>query len=233
MNHDLDFNAAASELWRRIVNVPNSAVFGDSHPDMRMKGNDFDQMPQPGFVGRSYRPGGLLLIGKNPGNDRVKGIMSDPDQTQYVLLKGLKESSGGELAVKAFEDLMTALSVSVMPEWAIFKNVVRPLLDGLGLSLDQISYSNMMKFHTKSNEFSKLLFERSWEITSEQIRLLDPSVIVVLGISTSDQFAKYYRDSARVYKIARGIGDVYLPAAGAEHISKICAAERQHLNIGS
>lgn len=165
-------------------------------------------MPQPGFIGSSYRRGGLLFIGKNPGNDRGEH-MSPADSEQFGLINRFKEAQGAERD-ECFRSLMMRLETSVMPQWMITRKVVAPILNALSLDLNQAAYINLVKFHTQGTTLHKSLFEKSWGATERQITELEPSVIVVLGLSTWEQF-KRYQGTARRYPITRANGDTRLP----------------------
>jgi len=222
----VEWTASVAALWQRILRVDHASLFVGAAGDIKDRDHGFDRLPQPGFIGCDYRPGGVLLLGQNPGSDPKGKGMSPSDQLQYRLLSALRDASDNAEALAAFKNLMSALGVKVMPHWAIARNVVQPLLNDLGVNLNQVAYTNMVKFRTNDSGFANTLYEKSWELTSEQIDLLSPSIIVALGVATHRGFMKRYRGRAKVYKITRGIGDTFLPAAGKSDIAAICAAER-------
>jgi len=223
---DNDLTAKAAELWQQILKLDHSFLFANAPQDIRDRAHGFDRIPQPGFVGTGYRKGGTLLMGQNPGNDPIGKGLSASDQLQYGLLIALKDAASSDAALVAFSALIDALGTNVMPQWAITRNVVQPLLSGLGIDLNHISYTNMVKFRTDDSAFAKTLYDVSWDLTSAQIDLLAPSVIVALGVGTHNKFKKLYRGSARLYKITRAIGDTHLPLAGVADVKSIVAAER-------
>ncbi|HWY14069.1 MAG TPA: hypothetical protein VNX86_02905 [Rhizomicrobium sp.] len=221
----------AAALWQRILKVDHSYLFATASQDIRDRPHGFDRIPQPGFVGSQYRKGGMLLIGQNPGNDPIGKGASASDQLQYGLLIALRDAASSDAAVAAFSALIDALATSVMPNWAITKNVVQPLLSGLGGNLNHITYTNMVKFRTDDSAFAKTLYDESWKLTSEQIDLLAPNVIVALGVGTHEEFKKHYRGSARLYRITRTRGDTHLPPAGAADVKAIIAAEGSTIRL--
>ena len=77
-----------------------------------------------------------------------------------------------------------------MPQWKIVKNVVQPLLQGFCLGLNHIAYTNLVKFRTDDSGFASSLYKKSWELTSEQIDLLAPQIIVALGVGTHKAFSQ-------------------------------------------
>lgn len=224
-----ELTVAAGEVWRSILLADHSEFFSECPKYIRDTGHEMDKVPQPGFIGSRYRRGGLLLIGQNPGNDRVaNGALSQADQEQYDLLTLLSGSREGH-APQAFNSLMEALGKSVMPKWIIYKNVVKPLLDGLALTLDDVAYTNLMKYHTTGSQLPMSLFRKAWVTTERQLDLLAPRVIVCLGYGTASKFESLYCGSARHYKIERRRGDTKLPPRGEADIAMICARERSIL----
>jgi hypothetical protein len=223
---DEEMNLAACALWRGILLADHSDFFSDCPRYIRATGHLMDKVPQPGFVGSKYRRGGLLLIGQNPGNDRVPhGTLSPADQEQYDLLTNLLGCSDDQ-APQAFNALMTGLSESIMSKWVIYKNVVKPLLDGLDLCLERVAYTNLMKYHTTGSQLPKGLFRKAWATTERQLDLLAPGVIVCLGYGTASKFHSFYTGDARSYRIERHIGDTRLPPGGEADIAMISACER-------
>ena len=52
-------------LWRRILAADPEVVFGTEA--RLMNRNWADGLPQPGYMGAQYRPGGLVFVSMNPG----------------------------------------------------------------------------------------------------------------------------------------------------------------------
>jgi hypothetical protein len=223
---DKEMTVTAGALWRSILLADYSEFFSECPKYIRDTGHEMDKVPQPGFVGSKYRRGGLLLIGQNPGNDRVaNGKLSLADQEQYDLLTILSGCTEDHVP-QAFNALMGALGKSVMPKWIIFKNVVKPLLDSLDLSLENVAYTNLMKYHTSGSQLPVCLFRKAWTTTERQLDLLAPGVIVCLGYGTASKFHSFYTGDARSYRIERHIGDTRLPPGGEADIAMISACER-------
>ncbi|HUB12426.1 MAG TPA: hypothetical protein VMB34_10745 [Acetobacteraceae bacterium] len=118
-----------------------------------------DRIAQPGFVGRRYLPGGVLLIGQNPGNDRIGKGRSEADLRQYEILHRLREA-GVNNAESLSAELMSVLGSFVMPTWLIVRNVVDPLLAALHLELDEICYINLIKFRTLDSGIPSELYKK-------------------------------------------------------------------------
>jgi len=207
-------------LWQKILRVDHANTFAGASAIAIDRPHGHDRLPQPGYVGVRYRPGGILLLGQNPGNDPIGKGESAEDLQQYALLHRLKDAPA---AAAVARELMAALAVNVMPTWPIIRNVVQPLLTKLGIGLDDIAYTNLVKFRTINSGIKGSIYDASWPVTLEQISLLNPANIIALGVETNKQFKRLYRDrgGAHVYHIPRAIGDTRLSAEGAEAIDYI------------
>ena len=179
-----------------------------------------DRIAQPGFVGRRYLPGGVLLIGQNPGNDRIGKGRSEADLRQYEILHRLREA-GVNNAESLSAELMSVLGSFVMPTWLTVRNVVDPLLAALHLELDEICYINLIKFRTLDSGIPSELYKKLWPHTARQIELLRPTAIVALGIETHKRLRHQYRGNASVFRVHRARGDTRLPAEGQKDIELI------------
>lgn len=56
-----------ARLWQAILQSDPDQLFGSDAAILMDRPNVGDELPQPGFVGSSYRPGGVLFMGNNPG----------------------------------------------------------------------------------------------------------------------------------------------------------------------
>jgi hypothetical protein len=206
-------------IWQNILQRSHLEFFdGFVHAAIdRQHGHD--KLSQPGYVGRSYHPGGLVVIGQNPGNGRDG--LTPPDERQYQFLYELRDAKGSSERLKAYRSLMTTLETEVMTTWKIVRNVVEPLLGQLGLKFDEIAYLNLMKFRTISNSPPEMLYNRSWTHTVEQINALSPGLIVALGAGAYRKFKKRYRGKAEHDFVTRSIGDSGLPAQGQLDVVRI------------
>jgi len=218
--------AAIVALWHEVANSDHTSVFKQA-PQAARKRNAFDKIPQPGFVGPHYRPGGMLFMGKNPGND-PGAELSPPDTAQLRLIDAFIKSRPEKLRA-AFDDLMEGLLHSVMPHWLIVRVLVNPVLDSVSRSLSEVAYLNMVKFHTESTNLPKSLFDQSWPQTAAQLTLLDPAVIVVLGLSTAKAFFPRYTGQARNYVFPRSNGDKYLENRAKGLITDFAQKEKAKL----
>ena len=174
-------------LWREVALLAPG-------PLLRASGNlldrehGFDRLPQPGFVGRHYAKGGLLILGLNPAAG-VDGISPD-DLRQYKLLKVLMEATDANV-VAAFEELITHLG-RFMPRWKIIENNgINSILKAHQLSFDEVAYLNVCKWRTKSSNLSVGVKAENWCETKAQLALLEPGRILVLGKGLWSWYSRY------------------------------------------
>lgn len=219
-NVGIAFNNKVAMLWRDILKVDPRKVFSGVEAHAVSREGSHDDLPQPGYVGPRYKPGGILLLGQNPGNDRVGKGLSDSDVLQYKLLRKLRDCDPDD-AREACIKLMEQLGKNVMPDWPLIRNVVGPLLARIGIDLPDIAFTNIAKFRTANSSFQAVIYERSWGFTLQQIELLQPGNIICLGEKTGAAFRRRYKGIVPVHRIRRAIGDTYLPPTGRQDIQDI------------
>jgi hypothetical protein len=218
-----DLPTRVALLWQKILRSDHAEAFAGTVGSAIDRSHGHDRLPQPGFVGSRYQPRGIMILGQNPGNDAIGKGGSAADLHQYDILGRLRDAVDTEAATAASKELMAALGSAVMPTWLIVQNVVWPLLTALDLALDDIAYTNLVKFRTFDSSFASRIYDWSWPATSKQICLLEPSVIIALRIGTYDKFERRYKGSARHFRVQRSRGDTRLPNEGRKDIERIAA----------
>ena len=209
---------ALAEIWHSILGYTDRPedLFGSLAGKFIDRGGAFeDRLPHPGFVGRDYTSGGLLFLGMNPGNG-PGGV--DPGQApHYAALKTLLTATPSHRA-SAFDALM-ACDETWYPDIRIMRVVVQPILDGLELGFRDVAYLNVLKWRTQESSGLGPLFRRSLAAhTLEQIRGLDPTLIIVLGVGLGKVLERIpeYQSAfgSRSHTIPRSRGDHYLTVSG-------------------
>lgn len=225
-----DLPARVAMLWQSILRSNQAEVFAGYEVSAKNRPHGHDRLPQPGFVGPSYRPGGVMIIGQNPGNDVVANGESSTNLRQYELLRQLRDAVDSAAVVSASHELMAALGSEIMPTWSIVKNIVLPLLSALRLTLDDVAYTNLVKFRTVESNLASQIYGRSWDTTSAQIRLLEPAYIIALGLGTHREITRRYIGSAEIHRVQRSRGDWALPDKGRRDIELISTRLRNKLH---
>jgi hypothetical protein len=217
---------ALAELWQEILLSSHEDFFSGAADGAMDRSHGYDRLPQPGYVGRHY-DGGVVLIAQNPGNGEQDGL-GPPNLRQYALLGRIKEADEWTRQ-SAFEDAMLALETEVMCTWRIVQNLVEPLLQKMNLLFDQVAFLNFIKFRTEERAPTKLLYDRAWPYTSMQIKALRPKFIIALGKNPYDQmrFRAFDEDgrNPQLYRVRRRIGDYPIPKgpSGDDIRADICA----------
>lgn len=145
-----------AQLWQSILQTDPSVLFGGDAERLEQRPGSGDELPQPGFVGPSYRPGGVLFLGNNPG----KGTLPhSPLEEQHVqALQSLKAAEPDSLQ-GSFEGLMEALT-QIMSRWDIVQNYVCPIISKANLDLGSIAYLNLLKW--RCDMPTTYMFRQSW-----------------------------------------------------------------------
>ena len=205
-------------VWQRLAREASDAsVLAGTTLD---RPHGYDRLPQPGFVGPAYSPGGLVLVGQNPANG-ADGL-SAPDRLLYGCLEALRLT---QHPVEATRALMTAMAEQIVPSWPIIRNVVTPILRATNQDLKSIAYLNLVRFRTPTNRVPTALFDSCWPGFREQIDLLRPGYLVVLGKGSFDRFlrceALFGSLGVPRTRIARMNGDVGLPPEASDDLERI------------
>jgi hypothetical protein len=189
-----------SGLWHQIM---NTSPYEDAGLGQWLRDEtDTDILPQPGYVGARYRPGGTLLLAQNPG--RFRGKQKDTeDDPFYEALKNMKEAVPSRLL--AFHKLNQAFERAAT-SWHYYCKVLEPVLGAIRLDLPDVAHLNLVKWRTKGR-IKKGLYDLGWKYTCLQIEELAPSFIIVLGKGAKSAFDKRYRGPADLDVVRRTRGD--------------------------
>lgn len=199
----------AALLWRRILTADPDAIFG-AEASRLMNRNWADPLPQPGYMGQRYLPGGLVFVSMNPGAGPQDGLSVD-DQRQYSALQRLRDAD--EAAALAAFDELTQVLAGIMPGWKIHQNFVAPVLRAAGLDFSQVAYVNLLKWRTTASSGLARLYALSWDHhTREQLDLLAPSRVIAIGSDAGRAFQRHSTACVDFDFIPRAIGNNVGPA---------------------
>ena len=178
-----------------------------------MNRNWADRLPQPGYMGARYRPGGLVFVSMNPGAGPQDGLGAD-DLRQYAALERLRNCDEGA-ALAPFDELTHVLA-DVMPGWKIHRNFVAPVLCAAGVDFSQVAYVNLLKWRTSASSGLARLYELSWQDhTRDQLGLLAPSRVIAIGSDAGRAFQRHATACVDFDFIPRAIGNNVGPAGRA------------------
>ena len=126
-----------------------------------------------------------------------------------------------EELLAAFQDLNTTLA-KIMPTWRIYRKLVEPILIGAGKSISQIAYLTLLQWRTTERTGLRPLYDICWTAhTKEQLQVLKPEMVVVLGKAAAQVYASFNYPSSYDF-IPRRIGDRTVGPEGMMAIQRIC-----------
>lgn len=177
---------------------------------------------RPTWIGRSYRPGGVLLLGKNPGGGSVS-------------YRHASHAGDGRLA-DAFSRLMQEQSIYsyrnwiavqrvVMNDWRIWSisvSAIVGVLGDIGITADDIAFGNLVPFRTAENKVLAKELAQGWEKDLRPtIELLQPALIIKMT-SNFPGLGERVKDS-NVLTFRRANGDRCVTASGKTDLVNIKA----------
>jgi hypothetical protein len=201
---DAAFQTSLALQWRSILALDPERIFG-SEASRLLNRTWGDRIPQPGYVGPDYRPGGLVFVSMNPGGGRTEEP-SERDLRQYDALQRLRDC-GEQDALASFMALARVLQ-EIMPTWKVYKVFVEPVLRYSCKEFSSVAYLNLLKWRTKESNGLRTLYKLSWEDhTKAQIGLLQPSMVIAIGTDAGKAFRRFYTNDIRFQAIPRVIGN--------------------------
>jgi len=199
-----NFQEDCALYWQSMLRSDPEQIFG-SEVKRLLNRNWGDRVPQPGYVGHNYKPGGLIFVSMNPGGGPNKGL-GEEDKKQYEALQRLRDCKPAE-ATKRFHELSSLLH-DIMQEWKIFKVFVAPVLEYSSATFSEVAYLNLLKWRTTKSSGLRTLYKLSWhDHTQKQIELLRPSTVVAIGTGAGTSFRLFYTNNIRFNAIPRVIGN--------------------------
>lgn len=110
--------------------------------------------------------------------------------------------------------------LDIMPRWTVYRGCIYPVLDALGLDFRDVAYVNLLKWRTQPSVSLARLYELSWlEHTADQIAMLAPGEIFVLGKGAAAQLRWVGGDAPTITPLARLFNN--LSAEGKASVHKL------------
>jgi len=134
--------------------------------------DQFENIPQPGFVGKNYNNKKVVLVGQNPGV--CPPAYAKADAIYTASLRAVRDNPKDETMDNLYPILLNSVSSWKVQEYF-------PLNES-GLSLQDIAYFNVVRCRTQSNSApgknvvgNCLLHFENW------ISFFSPAVVVFIG----------------------------------------------------
>lgn len=162
-----------------------------------------------GWVGRDYQPGGIVLLGVNPGGggDGYRGNPTDAEL--YRRLRAFRDAPP-ESRETAFAEVCSAW-VAIQRTHSIWR-VIAATLNAAGASVDQVAFLNMLPFRTREDKPAPVaVMPAAWDrATRPQLDALSPKAIVALGFKAADALARLADPDSmpRTLRVKRARGDM-------------------------
>jgi uracil-DNA glycosylase len=158
-----------SDIFRKVIACEQC----DNSTSKKIQRDELENIPQPGFVGKSYWNNRVLLIGQNPGvaPDRFY----ERDQRYTKALRDFEEEGSLSAYQRLYDELM-----EFVPDWPVQKNYF-PLAE-CGFDLHDIAYCNRVRCRTSNNTCpAQRLVRNCSNHLLEIVDVLKPRVIVFIG----------------------------------------------------
>lgn len=203
----------------KAVRVIRSNIFGADDKQLPISEPKDALVPQIGFIGQDYRPGGTILLGVNPGGGGDAYIRTAEDLLLLPMINNLRSGEAPPDALKAMFD-QYAINMRTWNLWRI----AAPVIAACGNSQSEIAYLNWCPFRTRDDKMPHAYAMRhSFNIhLAPLINELAPTRIIGLGKKVGTWLEKAPLSGVKRYVVPRTIGDSYLSpeAIGAIEIIK-------------
>lgn len=210
-----------AELYRAVlaaVRLRRSDIFDEVDKQLPVSEPEDAAIPQIGFIGQDYRPGGTILLGINPGGGGDKYVRTVADSLLLPMIHSLRD---GEASPDALEAMFNQYATN-MRTWNLWR-IVAPTIDACGSRQSEIAYLNWFPFRTRADQMPHAhAMRRSRDAyLSPLIKNLAPSRIIALGKKVGVWLEKAPPGGGRLYIIPRTIGDSYLSPEAIKVIEDI------------
>ena len=144
--------------------------------------DEYENVPQPGYVGSNYEQCRVLLVGQNPGVAPERMLARDK-----VYTKALRRLAS-ERTTESYNDFYNVV-VDFVPEWPVNRNYFP--LDECGLTLADIAYCNVVRCRTNNNAAPSNALISNCKSAHFQsfIEAIQPKVVVFIGKWAHDNAA--------------------------------------------
>lgn len=177
--------------------------------------------PAPGWVGRNWQLGNVLMIAINPGGGGDRYRRNATDDELYTCLRRFRDAAepDREQALIDLSDCWTRIQQT----HNIFR-LMHAVLDAAELNEQQTAFINILPFRTREDKPARSAeLTRAWEAaTKKQVESLAPSKIVALGSKAYEALRRAgATEQFDVVLLKRAIGDSYITSQAQEAIESL------------
>lgn len=214
-------NSAIAAAMLNALRLRRSDIFGPDDDQCPVSEINDAQVPQVGFVGRTYQRGGDLLLGINPGGGGDSYRRTPEDMVLLPRIRSIHDEADPTQAMRNVFDIYA----HNMQTWNLWR-IVGPVLQATGSALDQIGYLNFCPFRTRGDKMPRTA-EMSRCLTmffTPLIESLAPQRIIALGKKAGAWLERTSLPGVDVFIVPRTIGDSYLSTEALAELERIRAS---------
>lgn len=216
-------NVDVYEILLQAMRMDRSDIFGSLDRQLPTSEPLDAMIPQIGFVGRDFLPGGDVLLGINPGGGGDAYVRTPEDSRLLPIISTLREESASPSLMGAVFDQYA----KSMQTWNLWR-IVKPVLDACGRSQSEVAYLNWCPFRTRHDAMPHApSMRRCREVyLAPLLNKLAPRRVIGLGKKVGAHLQKEPLGGARRFVVPRTIGDSYLSADAREILEVIRSTGR-------
>lgn len=178
------------------------------------------RVARPTWIGKGYRVGGVLLLGKNPAGGSVsRRDVSHPSDHDFASALERLADTRDIKSYRAWRDVAQPRAMSTWRIWNISALAIIHALRPLVCDPYSVAFGNLVPFRTSGNKVMADEFRRGWERdVGLVVRLLKPRLIVKMTAEFAD--LSRYTD-IEILSFRRSNGDNFITPAGTADLEAI------------
>ena len=204
----------------KALQIDRVEVFGPTDNQLPVSEPEDAAVPQIGFVGRDYRPGGDVLFGINPGGGGDSYKRTPEDLRLLPMIAALRNQEASLDAINTVFDQYA----ENMRTWNLWR-IVEPVLCACRRSQSEIAYLNWCPFRTRKDAMPHIRpMLRCRELyLAPLIANLAPGRIIALGKKVGGLLERKPFGDIPGFVVPRTNGDTYLSTAARKALEEIRA----------
>jgi hypothetical protein len=173
--------------------------------------SDEARTARPTWVGKNYKPGGILLLGKNPGggSPSFRTLRPPWDFDFFDALRSFRAKRD----LISYDHLSDVAQPASMRQWPLWRSI-DAILHALEVDLFSVAIGNFVPFRTQGNSVSSDEFKAAWRLdTALTVETLRPKLIVKMT-NEFRTFRRYCPADIKIQQFHRSNGDRYITESG-------------------
>ena len=211
MDEELKYKIA--KLCHGLVQLEREFFFGPEDDERWLPTHQIENARAmcPPFVGERYSPGGLAIVGINPGGGTLKTESENyGDSIKYPHIHAFKaETTGFE---KAYWQNFNSAFLEAEQSYQMYSQNLRPVLSAASREFDEICYLNVLQYRCLGNKYpglvknpednrNKIIAKAVKDFLQPFLELVQPSMVNFNGVAAYDYTSKFWEDLPFEYTI--------------------------------